>query len=91
MGQYEVRGELVPLATDLFLEDKCNVLHCESWLPFGVHSSVKMSRSRTFMRSLVSQSAASLLLFDEPSASLDPTAEHGENQVWPFMYHLHWL
>ncbi|KAG2028536.1 P-loop containing nucleoside triphosphate hydrolase protein [Suillus americanus] len=34
--------------------------------------------SRTFMRSLVSEteSSAGMLLFDEPSASLDPTAEH---------------
>ena len=36
-------------------------------------------RSRTFMRSVVSEdSQIGLLLFDEPSASLDPTAEHGE-------------
>jgi ABC-type multidrug transport system fused ATPase/permease subunit len=28
------------------------------------------------MRSLVSESTVGLLLFDEPSASLDPTAEH---------------
>jgi len=34
--------------------------------------------SRTFMRSLVSEteSSAGMMLFDEPSASLDPTAEH---------------
>ncbi|KAG2364838.1 hypothetical protein BDR07DRAFT_1278744, partial [Suillus spraguei] len=34
--------------------------------------------SRTFMRSLVSEteSSAGMLLFDEPSASLDPTAEY---------------
>jgi hypothetical protein len=29
------------------------------------------------MRSVVSQGGPGLLLFDEPSASLDPTAEHG--------------
>jgi ABC-type transporter Mla maintaining outer membrane lipid asymmetry ATPase subunit MlaF len=29
------------------------------------------------MRSLVSDPSVGLLLFDEPSASLDPTAEHG--------------
>jgi hypothetical protein len=29
------------------------------------------------MHSLVSPSGVGLLLFDEPSASLDPTAEHG--------------
>ena len=33
-------------------------------------------RSRTFMRSVVSEDSLGLLLFDEPSASLDPTAEH---------------
>jgi len=31
------------------------------------------------MRSLVSETSVGLLLFDEPSASLDPTAEHGDN------------
>jgi len=30
------------------------------------------------MRSLVSEPNVGLLLFDEPSASLDPTAEHGQ-------------
>lgn len=34
-------------------------------------------RSRSFMRSLVSETEVGLLLFDEPSASLDPSAEHG--------------
>lgn len=43
----------------------------------GVHIMVDC-RSRTFMRSVVSDdSGVGLLLFDEPSASLDPTAEHG--------------
>lgn len=36
----------------------------------------RIALSRTFMRSLISQSSIGLLLFDEPSASLDPTAEH---------------
>ncbi|KAG1740004.1 P-loop containing nucleoside triphosphate hydrolase protein [Suillus lakei] len=37
-----------------------------------------LNSSRTFMRSLVSESesSAGMLLFDEPSASLDPMAEH---------------
>ena len=30
------------------------------------------------MRSLTGESVVGLLLFDEPSASLDPVAEHGE-------------
>ena len=38
----------------------------------------RLAVSRTFMRAVVSEDArVGLLLFDEPSASLDPTAEHG--------------
>jgi len=38
----------------------------------------RIALSRTFMRSVVSSDeSVGLLLFDEPSASLDPTAEHG--------------
>lgn len=39
----------------------------------------RLAVSRTFMRSLASEteSPAGMLLFDEPSASLDPVAEHG--------------
>lgn len=33
------------------------------------------------MRSLGEDSAVGLLLFDEPSASLDPTAEHGASII----------
>ncbi|KAF8525243.1 P-loop containing nucleoside triphosphate hydrolase protein [Hysterangium stoloniferum] len=36
----------------------------------------KLAVSRTFMKSLGEDSKVGLLLFDEPSASLDPTAEH---------------
>jgi ABC-type multidrug transport system fused ATPase/permease subunit len=36
----------------------------------------RIALSRTFMRSVVSEGGPGLLLFDEPSASLDPTAEH---------------
>ncbi|KAM5537530.1 hypothetical protein V8D89_008857 [Ganoderma adspersum] len=37
----------------------------------------RLAVARTFMRSVVSEDArVGLLLFDEPSASLDPTAEH---------------
>ncbi|KAF9014908.1 P-loop containing nucleoside triphosphate hydrolase protein [Cyathus striatus] len=36
----------------------------------------RIALSRTFMRTLVSEPSVGLLLFDEPSASLDPTAEH---------------
>ena len=35
-------------------------------------------RARTFMRSVVKvDDSVGMLLFDEPSASLDPAAEHG--------------
>ncbi|KAF8895019.1 P-loop containing nucleoside triphosphate hydrolase protein [Gymnopilus junonius] len=36
----------------------------------------RIALSRTFMRSVVSEESVGLLLFDEPSASLDPAAEH---------------
>ncbi|KAK2462113.1 hypothetical protein APHAL10511_006576 [Amanita phalloides] len=36
----------------------------------------RIALSRTFMRSLSSEAVVGLLIFDEPSASLDPTAEH---------------
>jgi len=36
-----------------------------------------LDRSRSFMRSVVSEGSVGLLLFDEPSASLDPRAEFG--------------
>ncbi len=40
----------------------------------------RLAVARTFMRSVVAEDASvGLLLFDEPSASLDPTAEHGEH------------
>ncbi len=39
-------------------------------------------RARTFMRSIAREDGqVGLLLFDEPSASLDPAAEHGELYV----------
>ncbi|KAL0564030.1 hypothetical protein V5O48_018025, partial [Marasmius crinis-equi] len=36
----------------------------------------RIALSRTFMRTLDEERSVGLLLFDEPSASLDPTAEH---------------
>ena len=37
-----------------------------------------VTRSRMFMRAMVSEEErVGLLLLDEPSAALDPTAEHG--------------
>lgn len=41
----------------------------------------RIALSRTFMRSVVSEAGVGILLFDEPSASLDPTAEHGKLQT----------
>jgi ABC-type multidrug transport system fused ATPase/permease subunit len=37
----------------------------------------RLAVARTFMRSSATEQGVGLLLFDEPSASLDPTAEHG--------------
>ena len=37
------------------------------------------------MRSVVSEGGPGLLLFDEPSASLDPTAEHGVSLNYPII------
>jgi ABC-type multidrug transport system fused ATPase/permease subunit len=37
----------------------------------------RLAVSRTFMRSSSAEKGVGLLLFDEPSASLDPAAEHG--------------
>ena len=37
----------------------------------------RIAVARTFMRSLSTERTVGLLLFDEPSASLDPTAEQG--------------
>ena len=37
----------------------------------------RLAVARTFMRSSTMEEEMGLLLFDEPSASLDPTAEHG--------------
>lgn len=37
-----------------------------------------------FMRAVLSEEARGLLLFDEPSAALDPTAEHGTHLVYTF-------
>ncbi|KIK50221.1 hypothetical protein GYMLUDRAFT_989951 [Collybiopsis luxurians FD-317 M1] len=36
----------------------------------------RIALSRMFMHSFISESSVGLLLFDEPSASLNPTAEH---------------
>jgi hypothetical protein len=46
----------------------------------------RLAVARTFMRSSTMEQEVGLLLFDEPSASLDPAAEHGtiEISVFPF-------
>lgn len=41
----------------------------------------RLAVARTFMRSNAEEQKVGLLLFDEPSASLDPTAEHGTSAV----------
>jgi hypothetical protein len=45
----------------------------------------RLAVARTFMRSLSTEQGVGLLLFDEPSASLDPTAEHGA--IYPTFFH----
>jgi ABC-type multidrug transport system fused ATPase/permease subunit len=44
----------------------------------------RLAVARTFMRSSSTEQGAGLLLFDEPSASLDPTAEHGTISLTKF-------
>lgn len=44
----------------------------------------RLAVARTFMRSS-SEQGVGLLLFDEPSASLDPTAEHGTTSTYHFI------
>jgi hypothetical protein len=51
----------------------------------------RLAVARTFMRSSSTEQGVGLLLLDEPSASLDPTAEHGTislDDVRPFRWHL---
>jgi energy-coupling factor transporter ATP-binding protein EcfA2 len=48
----------------------------------------RLAVARTFMRSSSVEQGVGLLLFDEPSASLDPNAEHGmlSLRVWPLCW-----
>jgi len=46
----------------------------------------RIAVARTFMRSASEEQKVGLLLFDEPSASLDPTAEHGT--IFPICVHV---
>jgi ABC-type hemin transport system ATPase subunit len=41
----------------------------------------RLALARTFMRSSSTEQGVGLLLFDEPSASLDPTAEQGTTSL----------
>src|SRR6266702_403083 len=43
----------------------------------------RLAVARTFMRSSTMERELGLLMFDEPSASLDPTAEHGTIDIRP--------
>lgn len=49
----------------------------------------RLAVARTFMRSSVEQGVG-LLLFDEPSASLDPNAEHGRTVSYDVRPPSHW-
>ena len=46
----------------------------------------RLAIARTFMRSSSTKQGVGLLLFDEPSASLDPIAEHGTKSPHMFVY-----
>lgn len=66
------------------LQQHLAVVRCSGSLckfPSNFHSPSLMNshptRSRTFMRTINPSARVGLLLFDEPSASLDPTAEFG--------------
>ena len=48
----------------------------------------RLAVARTFMRFSSTEHGVGLLLFDEPSASLDPTAEHGTISPRPFYWYL---
>jgi hypothetical protein len=50
----------------------------------------RLAVARTFMRSSSTEQGVGLLLFDEPSASLDPTAEQGTRSL-RFSYMLYML
>ena len=68
---------------EAYLAGKHSGWHCRIFSLKQMESSLTLHRSRTFMKSVVGDhengdSGIGLLLFDEPSASLDPTAEHGE-------------
>jgi ABC-type multidrug transport system fused ATPase/permease subunit len=45
----------------------------------------RVAVARTFMRSSAEERVG-MLLFDEPSASLDPTAEQGTSSLWWFIH-----
>ncbi|KAG2132773.1 P-loop containing nucleoside triphosphate hydrolase protein [Suillus clintonianus] len=80
-------GDLPEGTTTLFgqpvdFSDCCRIddAHQSGYLEFRLSrgQEQRLAISRTFMRSLVSETepSAGMLLFDEPSASLDPTAEY---------------
>ncbi|KAH9164213.1 HlyB/MsbA family ABC transporter [Lactarius sanguifluus] len=58
---------------DTYLERPVRDIY--SGIPDGT-TNARLAVARTFMRSSSTERGVGLLLFDEPSASLDPTAEH---------------
>ena len=65
------------------MEDRCRESLCEFFFPVFCFALYSFCRSRTFMRSLVSEPNVGLLLFDEPSASLD---QHGQYSFRPCLF-----
>ncbi|KAG1809949.1 P-loop containing nucleoside triphosphate hydrolase protein [Suillus plorans] len=63
---------------DLSLVHRVGNFRSNSYIPLSGGQMQRLAVSRTLMRSLPTETEPStgMLLFDEPSASLDPTAEH---------------
>ncbi|KAG2091498.1 P-loop containing nucleoside triphosphate hydrolase protein [Suillus discolor] len=80
---YDNIGPFMPpdsecLRDDLSLVHRVGNFRSNSYIPLSGGQMQRLAVSRTLMRSLPTETEPStgMLLFDEPSASLDPTAEH---------------
>ena len=67
--------------------DKNKELLCKSIESFLWDKNDSSFSARTFMRTLGKDTSVGLLLFDEPSAALDPVAEHGMTPCLALWHH----